>query len=158
MGIERLRFAPIDMHLHRDQALSFREDSFYCSFGDTSGFHRDEYIAVLEARLARDPWSAVHAWLGERIVGQMEFGQFKPDPSIGYINLYYLIPEQRGQGIAGQLDAHATDHLTRRGHRRAHLSVSPSNTRALRYYARHGWTQVGPRPEAPNVVLMHKTL
>jgi GNAT superfamily N-acetyltransferase len=146
------------------EAVLFREDSYVCSFGEVgrqkfreeNGADGEKYISWLKARIAQDPGFGVHVWQGDRIIGQMEMGAFKPDPSIGYINLYYLIAEFRGTGISKELDEYAIQLLRSKGHKKARLSVSPSNPRAVRYYTRMGWKDVGVRPEAPEVRFMEK--
>jgi hypothetical protein len=39
----------------------------------------------------------------------MELGLLNNDPTCGYVNLYYLIPSKRGQGIGSFLDNYATE-------------------------------------------------
>ncbi len=88
-----LRFQPIDLNRHSDLCLSFRRDSYFCSYGEGDDIHA--YVVALFER----------HWL----------------PS-------------------------------------ARLSVSPTNVRALRYYAKNGWRDIGPRPDHPRVNLMELTL
>lgn len=98
----------------------------------------------------------MHLLQGGVIVGQMELGSFKTDPSIGYVNLYYLAAEVRGTGLSSVLDNYATNYFVSRGFTSARLSVSPSNSRAIRFYEKHGWHDLGPRPGRPEVHLMEK--
>jgi [ribosomal protein S5]-alanine N-acetyltransferase len=151
-----LSFRPIDLDADLESAVRFRRDSFVCSFGDDRRFDEVQYLGFLRAKRTRDPWLAVHVFQGSQLVGQMEFDSYKPAPWIGYVNLYYLAPEQRGLGLATQLDAYASDYLRKSGFANAHLSVSPQNARALRFYAHHGWSDAGARPG--DVRLMHKEL
>ncbi|MGE4132784.1 MAG: GNAT family N-acetyltransferase [Bdellovibrionales bacterium] len=74
------------------------------------------------------------------------------------MNLYYLVPELRGQGFSNHLEEFAVSHLKSRGFTRARLSVSPSNVRAVRFYEKNGWRDMGPRPDHPEVRLMEKSL
>jgi GNAT superfamily N-acetyltransferase len=149
-------FRILDLERNLEEAIRFREDSFACSFGSDYPFQAEEYVTWLKDRVSRDPEFAVHVWLGDQLVGQMEIGQFKTDPTAGYINLYYLIPEMRGRGLSASLDEYAMQRFRIRGYKRALLSVSPTNGRALRYYQRQGWRDLGARPEAPEVHLMEK--
>jgi len=151
-----LTFRPIDLRADLESAVRIRRDSFVCSFGDDLRFDEAQYLGFLKAKHARDPWLAVHVFQDGQLIGQMEFDAYKPAPWIGYVNLYYLAPEYRGLGLAAQLDAYAADYLRRSGFASAHLSVSPTNTRALRFYAQHGWVDAGLRPG--DVRLMHKQL
>ena len=72
------------------------------------------------------------------------------------MNLFYLIPEHRGTGIAGELDRYAEEFFRGLGVRMARLSVTPSNTRALKYYRKNGWKLLGPHSDYPDVVMMGK--
>jgi ribosomal-protein-alanine N-acetyltransferase len=141
-----LSFRPIDLRVDLESAVRFRRDSFVCSFGDDSRFDEAQYVTWLKAKQARDPWLAVHVVQGGQLVGQMEFDAYKPEPWVGYVNLYYLAPSYRGLGLATQLDAYASDYLQKSGFASAYLSVSPTNARALHFYARQGWHDAGPRP------------
>ncbi len=144
--------------MNGDQAVRFREDSFMCSFGDAARFNPSEHIGWLKTKLEKDPWWGVYIWLDSQLIGQLQFGQFKLEPSAGYINLYYLIPEMRGKGFSDQLDEYAMSVLKRKGFKKAYLSVSPTNPRAIRYYTRMGWIDRGSRPDAPEVILMEKRI
>jgi ribosomal protein S18 acetylase RimI-like enzyme len=151
---ERLQFRPIDVE--RDGALSvaFRRDSYVCSFGSDALFVEENgadgrgYLEWLRDRVIHFPDGHVHAWRGPDIVGQIEM---VIGPTSGYINLFYLRPDARGQGLGEQLHAYAVALLQRRGVRVAGLSVSPTNDRALRYYERHGWRDLGARAGADHV-------
>ena len=56
MSGPQLRFAPIDLDVHTDSVLQFREDSYVCSFGDASGFDPYQYLGWLKAKLEKDEW------------------------------------------------------------------------------------------------------
>ena len=156
------RFAPIDLARDIELCIRFREDSYICSFGDAAQFHGednsgvDHYRKFLSDRLANDPESCQHVWLGERIVGQLEFGKVRLDPSIGYVNLFYLIPELRGQGHGAALDERAQAFFLARNLRRARLSVSVQNASAWRFYRKHGWVDQGPIHSASGVHWLEK--
>lgn len=164
LSLANIEFKPIDLEKDRDMVIKFREDSFVCSFGSNEKFWAENgpnaelYIEWLTAKIKNAPFSAVHIWLGDRIVGQMELGTFKRDPSVGYINLYYLIPEFRGTGLSKLLDDYAVQYLRGKGFLKARLSVSPTNLRAVRYYSRMGWVDIGTRPDAPEVSFMEKAI
>jgi ribosomal protein S18 acetylase RimI-like enzyme len=149
-----LQFHTIDLSRHRALAIDFRRDSYVCSFGNDNIFVEENgadgsgYATWLEARVKQFPEGHVHAWQGSTIVGQVELiiGAHG-----GYINLLYLRPESRGQGLGDQLHDYAVALFRSRRVGYVGLSVSPSNARAIRFYQRHGWTDRGPRPGAPHV-------
>ena len=160
--INEVEFRPIDLALHAELCLRYREDSFVCSFGSAERFHEHDgkggirYLQWLKNKLSENPFSCVHAWYKSQIIGQLEIGRWKEDATIGYVNLYYLIPEFRGKGKAPALDQYVTLFFTGLGLKRARLSVAPGNERAVRFYSRHGWRDLGPRPGAAEVHYMEK--
>jgi len=162
--MENISFKTIDLENDQETTLKFREDSFRESFGDANRFFEADgqghirYLKWLREKIEKNPHYAVHVWVRDQIVGQVELGVLKGDPSIGYVNLYYLIPEMRGTGLSTQLDHYAVKVLSDLGFRKMRLSVSPSNLRAVKFYEKMGWRDVGPRPDHPEVSLMEKLI
>lgn len=75
---------------------------------------------------------------------------------IGYISTWYgyeevhilsiaVAPDDRGSEAAAMLLAEAEDMSIKNGCRKAVLEVRVSNGRAIRFYEKHGFTQVGRR-------------
>ncbi|GIJ66780.1 GNAT family N-acetyltransferase [Virgisporangium ochraceum] len=56
----------------------------------------------------------------------------------------YVSPGHRGTGVAAVLLAEAERQVAAGGHGRAWLAVVAGNTRARRFYERHGWADEGP--------------
>lgn len=160
--LERLVFKPIDLDAHASVCVAFRRDSFICSFGADDFFREAgpkgvDYIARLRLRTARFSDGYVHVWHGDEIVGQMEM-QVMEDPRRGYVNLFYLVEAMRGAGVSGELQDYAMGFMRRQGVQVAQLSVSPTNARALAYYRKHGWRDLGLRPGRDNVNLMERAV
>ena len=158
MQTKRLVFKPIDLHAHAPVCVAFRRDSYICSFGEDGFFQEDgpngmHYLEWLRLRINKFPDGCVHAWQGDKIVGQMEM-QILEEPRRGYVNLFYLVEEMRGAGVSGELQEYAMDFMRRHGVPIAQLSVSPTNRRALAFYRKHGWRDLGLRPGRDNVNLM----
>ncbi len=151
-----LAFKPIDLEHHAYICIQFAEDTEICSFGSVDGFREEDgkgaerFIERIRAKLAHDPLSCIHVWRDDNIVGQIHLEQFI-DSSIGYINFFYIAPAWRGKGVATRLDDYATAHFKQRGFKSARLSVTPANARAVRFYLNHGWKDLGPREDKPNV-------
>ena len=147
---EKIEFKKIDLDLHKDTAINFRADSFMTSFGTDKGFWEDDgqggerYIEWLNNK---DPnkFGAYHIWKNDEIIGQIELALFKDDESWGYINLYYLRENYRGKGLSKKLDEFATEFFKGLGVEKAKLSVSPTNSRAIKFYEKNGWIDKGPR-------------
>jgi ribosomal protein S18 acetylase RimI-like enzyme len=162
MKIGALEFRSIDLEKHWDMCLKFREDSFVVSFGSAAAFYESDgkgaerYLEWLKQRMSEIPDSCVHVWDGERIVGQMEMRRSKDDTQAGYVNLFYLIPEYRGKGVASLLDEYAAMFFEQLGCKVARLSVSPTNVAAVKFYLKHGWKDLGVREGHAEVHLMEK--
>jgi GNAT superfamily N-acetyltransferase len=71
---------------------------------------------------------------------------------------FYLLPEWRGRGLGAHLDRFAVDFLLRAGHRSARLCVSPTNLRAVAFYQKNSWRDLGPRADHPEVYYMGKRI
>ena len=157
-----LIFKPIDLARHQNICVRFRADSFRCSFGSTDRFYEadgsgvEKYLQWLRDRLQALPNNGIHVWQSDQIIGQIELGRWNLDPQVGYVNLFYLIPEARGLGLGQQLDNHAGHFFRELGCTSARLSASPSNHAAMRFYLKHGWVDLGPRPGAPEVHVLEK--
>src|SRR6185295_9645749 len=155
METSRLSFKTIDLSLNTDTTVAFRRDSYVCSFGSDQAFgNADDYLAWLKDRIASQPAGHVHVWDGTKIIGQMEMLLQQTTPVRGYVNLFYLVPEARRQGIGAALHAYFLEFMRGGGARLARLSVSPSNVQALAYYRKQGWSDLGPRPDDGTVHLM----
>lgn len=158
-----LEFKPINIEQYQDLCIRFRADSFIYSFGSADRFYEedgrgaDRYLDWLRHRIIEIPNSCVHVWQGEQIIGQIEMRRWKLDPKVGYVNLFYLIPEFRGLGLGQQLDQHAANFFNQLGCQSACLSVSPTNLIAMRFYLRQGWVDLGQREDAPEVHDLKKT-
>ncbi len=163
MAPPSLTFRTIDIDQNADLCIRFRRDSFVCSFGSDEAFVEhfgndgDRYIQWLNQRIAELPEGCVHVWDGDSIIGQMEIS-IDVDRLRGYIFLFYLVPSARGGGASEHLHSYALKILRQHKVRRVQLSVSPSNSRAVAYYEKHGWRDLGPRPGHEKVHLMQLDL
>jgi GNAT superfamily N-acetyltransferase len=157
--MKALTFLPINLDLHSDLCIRFRSDSFVESFGSDKPFFEEDglgdarYLDWLKSRISTR-YGGFHIWLNGEIVGQMELGERKNEDDFGYINLYYLVPQWRGKGLSEALDKFAMDFLRSLGFKKARLSVSPTNLRAVQFYKKNGWADIGERtgPEASEVL------
>lgn len=156
------KFLPINLEKNWDICLNYRIDSYVASFGSALNFEKDggasHYKEWLTKKIKNNPYSAVHIHFNEKIIGQMELGQVKSDLEIGMVNLYYLAPEYRGQNLSQYLDQYAVNFLKNLGCKKARLNVSPTNSRAIAFYHKNGWINMGPNPNHPEVHMMEKSL
>ena len=156
-------FRTIDVERDFDTCLANRRDTHVESFGPDAP--SDEYLA--------GGGHGYRDWLRERIedwpagcqlllrdgvpVGQIE-QRLRPEPDPGYVNLFYLVPALRGSGAADLLHDRAVATFRSAGRTRAHLNVAPGNVRAIAYYARHGWRDLGLRPGRESGPLAVRTM
>lgn len=156
-----LEFRPVDLLRHTGLCISFAEDMDMCSFGTASQFHGTDslgaarYIERMQAKLDADPEICLHVWYNDEVVGQLNLGHFI-NPSVGYIHVFYVVLHWRGQGIADRMEAYAGEWFRQRQFTSARLSVSPQNIRAMRFYSRRGWQDLGPRADKPEMHNMEK--
>ena len=115
------------------------------------------YLESLRARIAQVPEGNSHLWDGERIVGQTEMRFIDGEPGVGYVNLFYLLPEFRGRGLGRMLHEHAVAVFGRLGRQRLRLSVSTQNTAAIAFYRKLGWVTVGTRPNREPMEILEFT-
>ena len=158
-----LEFLTIDVAQHFPLCVQFSEDMFQCSFGTverfrgTDGRGQQRYQEALLRNTLQDPSGHVHAWREGEIMGQIEVGRFWEDPSAGFLYFLYVVAPYRGTGIASELDNYITDYFRHRGLRTAYLLVSPANVRAVRFYLKQGWQDLGAYERDKANHLMRKT-
>lgn len=160
-SIPVLAFKPVDLNNHLEVCQRFGLGTHVRAFGFDERFHNADggaevYAAWLRQKALSLPGCLVHVWRGDEIIGQIEMGTVPSDPSIGYVNLLYLIPERRGQGLGTLLEAYAWCFLSGLGCHSLRLSANPDNQPAWRFYQRGGWRDLGPQGDVPDVHLLHK--
>ena len=157
------RIAPIDLARNATDCVAFRRDAYLASFGTPEGIDEEmgqdnaRYLESLAARVAELPAGNAHLWHGERIVGQTEMRFVKEEASVGYVNLFYLLPEFRGRGLGRRLHQHAVDVFAPLGRRTLRLSVSTQNLGAIAFYRKLGWVTVGTRPNRETMEILEFT-
>jgi RimJ/RimL family protein N-acetyltransferase len=157
--VERIR-------LDRDAktCIAFRRDAYVASFGSREGMDEEMgadnaiYLRQLRERMAQVPDGNAHLWHAGRIVGQTEMRFVEGDPGVGYVNLFYVIPEFRGRGLGRMLHLHAESVFRALGRRALRLSVSTQNAAAIEFYRKLGWVAVGTRPNREPMQIMEFTL
>jgi ribosomal protein S18 acetylase RimI-like enzyme len=147
--MNELRFHTIDLQHDADRCLAFARDAYTCSFGSDAllvqefGADGRGYVEWLRARIEQFPAGHVLACDGTEVIGQITMIPRQDPPDSGYINLFYLAPSSRGTGHGKELHDYALRVFRDRGARLLRLSVSPTNPRAMRFYRKHGWRDLG---------------
>ncbi|WP_241993906.1 GNAT family N-acetyltransferase [Mesobacillus foraminis] len=145
-GGQNMDFIPIEIHQHQKYVIPFRRDSFVVSFGSDKDFGEEqEYLNWLKQQSAKYPKGFVLVFKNDIPIGQLELTvkQYQ-GKDIGYINLYYLIPEKRGMGLGSELHNYALNFFKAHNLDEYHLRVSPTNPIALAFYMKKGMEKLKP--------------
>jgi len=139
-----MKFEKIDLVKLKDLVVKFRKDSFFVSFGEVSNFDEKEYLLWLKEKAKEFPNGFVLIVEDNKYIGQLELTirEFE-GKKIGYVNLFYLIPEMRGIGKGKELVHYAKHFFIDYEVSEYHLRVSPSNNQARKFYQKIGMEEVG---------------
>ncbi|MGM0885975.1 MAG: GNAT family N-acetyltransferase [Bacillota bacterium] len=153
-------FRTIDMDKDKDLIIKFRKDSFVVSFGTDAGFgDENAYLQRMEERVRNFPDGQVILEKGQEPIGQMELQIREYEGTeIGYVNLFYLIPEYRSKGLGKELVRYAENFFRKFNVSEYHLRVSPDNQRAIRLYTNSGMIKIKEENEKNPVWRMRKSL
>ncbi len=117
---------------------------------DLQAYCATAFAASLLAAELTDP--AIASWLAEaggRVVGYVQVARGEPRPACVAPNdaaallRLYVDPAWHGRGLAAQLMALARHSASAFGSRHLWLSVWERNPRAIAYYRKSGWVEVG---------------
>ncbi len=142
-------FRPLTVDDDFDISISARKDAYFCSFGHLNGF--DDFVRGYRERvgerLVSPEWFYILVLVDGTVAGQLEFRSFSSEPETGYVHLIYLQPEYRGVGIAPLVQSYIEQTLVGCDCKRAVLSVSRTNERAMAFYKQHGCEFVRKNPK-----------
>lgn len=141
-----MQFNTIAIEKDRETVIRFRKDSFLASFGEISGFGQEaDYLEWLEEKVEQYPKGFVLVTENNKAIGQLELSIREYNGKhIGYVHLYYLIPEKRGMGLAKELHQYALNFFKENHLHDYHLRVAPANKRAIQFYKKNGMEEIGP--------------
>ena len=98
--------------------------------------------------LSRDDFAVRLASSGDVPAGYAKVGPpslpFDPIGPSTELRQFYILKPWHGSGVARELMAWVLDEARRRGAEHLYLSVFTDNHRARRFYARYGFTEIGP--------------
>ena len=115
-----------------------------------------EAVAVLEAEIFPDPWSAKSIKDTYEQNHALILGAYQDDTLIGYVIFYYVLdegeiariavsPSYRRQGVAEQIFVGLLDFCAKKDVDRILLDVRISNEPAIAFYRKSGFTDDGIR-------------
>lgn len=136
-----LTFRTINPDSAADADLSINAylDACRASYGDESGFPgRRRHLDWLRSRVEEFPDGHVLASEGGRYVGQLEL-QVPYGLKTGYVNLYFVAEQFRGQGYGRRLHEYAERYFRSWEADRIELHVAPLNDKALGFYRHMGY-------------------
>jgi GNAT superfamily N-acetyltransferase len=142
----KLRFTPVDWPAAQRECLAFRQDAWLVSFGNLDGFSEAKTLAWFDYLSLKHAQTFVHVWHAETLIGQIEYRAplVTNDGVLGaYINLFYLLPRYRGNGLGHMLHEYVLSDLRLNRCQSASLRVIKGNSHAENFYAKHGWQAVG---------------
>ncbi|WP_405098228.1 GNAT family N-acetyltransferase [Oceanobacillus sp. FSL H7-0719] len=141
-----MQFEKINVNQNREKLIKFRKDSFQVSFENTDDFGDESvYLNWLAEKTMLFPEGLVFVKEADKVIGQLELTirEFE-GRKIGYVHLYYLIPDMRGEGRGSMLHQYAKSFFTKNKVNEFHLRVAPENHVAINFYKKIGMEEVGP--------------
>jgi GNAT superfamily N-acetyltransferase len=141
-----LDFLPVDWPSASALCVAFRRDAWLVSYGNTYDFSELDTLKWFDALANNHPQGFLHVWQAGKIIGQIEYCAplIRADGGVGaYINLFYLLSDQRGKGFGAFLHDYVMTELRAQGCQVALLRVIVGNVSAERFYAKHGWQAAG---------------
>ena len=137
-----LAYRTIDPDADADFAVEAYRDACRASYGTDDSFPgRRRHLAWLRSRVEEFPDGHVLALLDGRPVGQMEL-QVPYGLTTGYVNLYYVVPELRGSGLARRMHGYAERYFRSWEADTIELHVAALNERAMGFYRALGYQAV----------------
>jgi ribosomal protein S18 acetylase RimI-like enzyme len=125
----------------RLRALADAPDAFGATLEETAA-RPDE---AWQARIADEQSIMVVAERAGRLVGMASGGDAPMDDPSAALYSMWVDPAVRGRGVAGAIVETVVDWATAAGYRRIGLGVTTSNARAIAFYERLGFADIGLR-------------
>lgn len=139
LTIPPLTFRTIDPNGDADRCVADHRDASAATFGPGRPYEgRASYLRSLREGVAVYPDGFVLAFDGTRCVGHLEL-QVPYGADVGYVNLFYVPPADRGRGVGALLHAYAERYFRSWEATAVELHVGPENVRAIRFYRRLGY-------------------
>ncbi|HIF5642077.1 TPA: GNAT family N-acetyltransferase [Vibrio parahaemolyticus] len=143
-----MEFIPVNIEMDDtlNLCMRFRRDAHIVSFGNDFSFNADETEAWFTKLSTFDDSGFYHVFNNDEVIGQIEFRNGLVDEQgikFGYINLLYLLPEFRNNGLGSKLEDFILAKFKNNQCAYAQLRYIPANLQAVSFYRKHGWFDVG---------------
>jgi probable phosphoglycerate mutase len=122
------------------EALNLAKAAYTSVFG-AQGQKIEQIQNWLDERFRRN--EVLLVYFKDTPVGLLAYDEMKSTMESGHISMMYLIEEYTGKGLGVQLLGQAISHYRAAGKQQVDLFVLPSNTRALRFYQKNEFKQIG---------------
>lgn len=155
-----LRFEPMNLH-DADEAELYQRcyaDAWTVSHGSHAGFVPAVYLSSALSHVKNAPESLAKVMSGDDFAGIVELNPERGKRERrGWISLFYLVPEYRGRGFGIQLLGYAAAYFSHRGRDALRLHAAVTNQRAINFYKRCCFREIGVEPGvASDQLLMEK--
>lgn len=138
-------YRPINIkdHQDRDIIIKFRRDTHEVGLEMSINFDSSAYIHRMEERIRKFPEGQLIIEDSGKPIGQVGFDiQGYNGDEIGYVNIFYLIPEYRGKGIGKEIIQYIEDFFIKSNVSEYHLRVSSKNEKAINLYTKIGMFKI----------------
>ena len=146
-GAENLRYEQLTFPHDEAFYLQCYRDAWCNVHGSDEGFVPELYARSAAKHAQEHPGSVVRVLSGDTVVGLVELDPARDEQTgCGWISLLYMLPEYRGRGWAIQLLGYAFWFYENHDRNTVRLHVSENNARAIAFYRRSGFVQLGRDP------------
>ena len=155
-----IRCLPFDPLKESELYTRCYRETWIASHGRDEGFNPKVYLQIAKRHAKEDPRSIVKAMRGDVFSGLLEMDVERAKESgAGWISLLYLVPSERGKGLAVQLIGHAAALFKELGRGCLRLHVAEENEKAIGFYRHMGFRMIGTAEGAiSRLYLMEKTI
>lgn len=139
-----LRIVPIDLDTEADWYLQSYAETWRAAHGSLHGFQPEPYLAAAKRHVQQHPQALMKAMRFDEPIGVVELDtQRGVRENTGWICLCYIKEQYRGKSYGLQLLGHAISLYHHLGRRALQLCVASDNDRAIRFYQRCEFQEVG---------------
>lgn len=136
-------FDPLDPEENAALYTRCYAETWKASHGDLAGFNESVYRAMAKTHYALDPQQLVQMRCGGEFVGLIELDRERAArEKAGWISLIFCEAPYRRRRLGIQLLGHAVSYFRALGYEKIRLHVSQTNTDAIGFYERSGFTCV----------------
>ncbi|MGM9578428.1 MAG: GNAT family N-acetyltransferase [Evtepia sp.] len=145
--------ADLDTVEDRDFYLSCREEAWRNLYGRVDQYDGPGFLTDAKDAWRKDPRSVIYPMIRKSRAGilQLDLDRGAKEGK-GYISFFYLLPENRGQGLGVQLIGKAVSVYRPLGRDTLQLVCSEKNQPALAFYKKYGFQVTGTVPGAYNTL------